>query len=99
MARRVAWHAQHAPCRCTTHLQVRISYLELYNEAGFDLLDSGQKTRGGGAHEPGAGAGAGAYGGGGELGCVPSLARDERGVASLLASELTHHQPSNSLTS
>ena len=50
---------------------VRISYLELYNEAGFDLLDSRQSS-------------AGAYGGGGgELGRVSAVSEDEHGEVTL----------------
>jgi hypothetical protein len=50
---------------------VRISYLELYNEVGFDLLDSRQSS-------------AGAYGGGGgELGRVSAVSEDEHGEVTL----------------
>ena len=50
---------------------VRISYLELYNESGFDLLDSRQSS-------------AGAYGGGGgELGRVSAVTEDEHGEVTL----------------
>ena len=49
---------------------MRISYLELYNEAGFDLLDSRQSS-------------AGAYGGGGELGRVSAVSEDEHGEVTL----------------
>ena len=54
-----------------TRYTVRISYLELYNEAGFDLLDSRQSS-------------AGAYGGGGgELGRVSAVSEDEHGEVTL----------------
>ena len=50
---------------------MRISYLELYNESGFDLLDSRQSS-------------AGAYGGGGgELGRVSAVTEDEHGEVTL----------------
>jgi kinesin family protein 6/9 len=50
---------------------VRISSLELYNESGFDLLDSRQSS-------------AGAYGGGGgELGRVSAVTEDEHGEVTL----------------
>ena len=53
---------------------VRISYLELYNESGFDLLDPQQMRAGG----------AGAYGGGGsELGRVSAVTEDEHGEVTL----------------